>query len=282
MGRIACGYIARFELAVRARREPELWQRPVAVGDIAAKRGRILAATAPAERRGVRAGLPLTEALALCPQLELIAPDPAGVNAAGQEIRSALGKLSPAIDSDGLGAFFVTAEGLEQIHADEMVLARRLRAAFQDLGYDARIGMADRSLAAWVAARRSTGITRVEPGQDTQALADVRVGTLGLPPPVLERFDLLGIRTVASSPPCRPERSRHGFPKAPASNASAEAKSRSPGRPMRRSRSFRRRSRSISTRRLRIWSRSSSSSSRCSTSCCREWGNHAAPWRSCS
>jgi protein ImuB len=204
MGRIACGYIARFELAVRARREPGLWQRPVVIADIAAKRARILAATGPAEQHGVRVGLPVAEALALNPQLELIAPDPALVHAAEREIRSALGKLSPAIDTDGLGAFFVSAEGLQQIHADEMVLARRLRAAFQELGYDARIGVADRSLAAWVAARRSSGITRVEPGQDTQSLADVRVEALGLPPPVLERFDLLGIRTVgqlAALPP---------------------------------------------------------------------------------
>jgi protein ImuB len=196
MGRIACGFIARFELAIRARRDAQVWQRPVAIADLAVRGARVLSATEPAERRGVRPGLRLTEALALLPSLEVIPPDKQVLDAAEQEIRGALGKLSPALDSDGLGAFFVTADGLQQIHGDELILARRLRAAFQALGFDGRIGVADRSLAAWVAARRSAAITRVPPGQDAQALAGVKVEELGLPPPVLERFELLGIRTV--------------------------------------------------------------------------------------
>lgn len=196
MSRIACAYIARFELAVRARQEPELWARAVAIVDLAVKGSRLQTVTEVAEHHGVHAGQPLTQALALHPALEILAPDPEQVGHADQAIHEALGKLSYAIDADGFGAFFVRADRLEQIHENETVLARRLRAAFRALGYDARIGVADGSLAAWVAARRSTAITCVAPGDDALALADVRVDELGLPPPVLERFDLLGIRTV--------------------------------------------------------------------------------------
>jgi protein ImuB len=196
MSRIACGYIARFELAVRARQEPELWERAVAIADLSMKGSRLQAVTAVAEQHGVYVGQSLTQALAIHSSLEILAPDPEQLQRAEQELHEALGKLSYAIDSDGFGAFFVNADKLEQIHENENVLARRLRTAFRALGYDTRLGIADGSLAAWVAARRSAGITCVPPGEDAVVLADVSIQELGLPPPVLERFDLLGIRTV--------------------------------------------------------------------------------------
>ena len=52
MGRIACAFIPRFELALRARGQPDLWERPVAVVELAGGVNRVLAATPCAEASG--------------------------------------------------------------------------------------------------------------------------------------------------------------------------------------------------------------------------------------
>lgn len=204
MGRIACARIARFEMAVFARADPTLWRRVVAVAELASPRARVRALTPVAEQEGVRAGQTVSEALSLCPSLQLLAPDPDALEAARLAILKALSTLSPTLDSDGQGAFFLGMSGLAELHPDELVFAGKARALLHELGFQARVGVADRSLAAWVAARRATPLERVPPGDDLRVLSDVPVSELGLSASTLERLSLWGLRTLgqlAALPP---------------------------------------------------------------------------------
>src|SRR5215216_2131406 len=74
---IVCTLFPRFELAVAAGGREALAAGPVALAPEAGRDQLIGQASAAAETYGVRAGLRLGEALARCPSLRLVAPDPA-------------------------------------------------------------------------------------------------------------------------------------------------------------------------------------------------------------
>ena len=76
---IVCVLLPRFALAVAAGGREALAAGPVALAPEPGREQLIGEASAAAEAYGVRAGLRLGEALARCPTLRLVAPDPAGV-----------------------------------------------------------------------------------------------------------------------------------------------------------------------------------------------------------
>src|SRR5688500_5638286 len=102
MNRIACALVPRYELALRARAEPSLWTRPVAVADLTGP-GRLGVVSPGAEVLGIKPGQLAVSARARCPELDVLAPDPQLVTRAEEEILRALGMLSPQLDSDGRG-----------------------------------------------------------------------------------------------------------------------------------------------------------------------------------
>ena len=75
---IVCALIPRFALAVAAGGRDALAAGPVAVAPEPGRDQLIGEASAAAEAYGVRAGVRLGEALARCPILRLVPPDPAG------------------------------------------------------------------------------------------------------------------------------------------------------------------------------------------------------------
>ena len=112
--------------------------------------------SAAAEAYGVRAGLRLGEALARCPTLRLVAPDPAGVADAWERMIAALEGIGAAVESDHPGTAWFEERGLRGLHggtAESVITAARraLAAATQSgkargvvnqtfLGGDTRFG----------------------------------------------------------------------------------------------------------------------------------------------
>ena len=76
---VVCVLLPRFALSVAAGGRAELARGPVALAPEPGREPLIGEASAAAEALGVKAGLRLGEALARCPTLRLVAPDPAGV-----------------------------------------------------------------------------------------------------------------------------------------------------------------------------------------------------------
>src|SRR5256885_12584533 len=87
---VVCILPPRFELAVAAGGREALAAGPVALAPEIGREPLIGEASAAAEAYGVRAGLRLGEALARCPTLKLVSPDPAGVADAWEPIVGAL------------------------------------------------------------------------------------------------------------------------------------------------------------------------------------------------
>ena len=148
---IACLSIPGFELKAALRRSPALELRPAALAPEPVGEPVVGAVTAAAEAAGVRAGMRLGEALATCPRLVLVEPDPAAAEQAWEEILRALEDNGFAVEPAALGTGYFETRGLERLYGGlEPALQRALAAVGSS--WDARIGAAGRRFAALAAA----------------------------------------------------------------------------------------------------------------------------------
>jgi protein ImuB len=198
---VVCVLLPRFELAVAAGGREALAEGPLALAPETGREQLIGEASAAAEAFGVRAGLRLGEALARCPTLRLVAPDPAGVADEWDRLLGALEGIGAAVEPGRPGTAWFDAAGLRTIHGGrvEDVIAAARRA----LGTPARIGAAPSRFAALAAASRARA-RRAElapegPGRLAAYLAPLPVSLLAarpqtaVLPDLLERF---GVRTL--------------------------------------------------------------------------------------
>jgi protein ImuB len=198
---IVCIQLPRFELAVAAGGREALAAGPVALAPPPGREQLIGEPSAAAETFGVRAGMRLGEALARCPVLRLIAPDPAGVADEWDRLLAALEGIGAAVEPGRPGVAWFAAQGLRNLHGGsvEGVIA----AARRSLRTPARIGAAPSRFAALAAAVRARPRrAEIGPAQPERLAAYLapqsvwllqgRAETAALPVP-LER---LGVRTL--------------------------------------------------------------------------------------
>lgn len=198
MDRTVCAFIPRFELAIRARGEPGLWERPVAVAELAKGSPRVHSATPLAEQRGILPGLPTSQARALCPELEIWAPNPQSVVQVDREILTSLAELSPLLDSDAHGAFFLSLEGMGALVHSERDFARKVQGTLRKQGFQSAVAVAEKPFVAWVMARKAKSIVTIPAGTEADSLSQISVGELGFPEPALDLLRLLGVRTAGA------------------------------------------------------------------------------------
>ena len=164
--------------------------------------------SARAEAFGVVRGMRLGEALARCPPLRLVPPDPEGARSLWGAVLDRLENLGAEVESDRAGMAFFEAAGLHGIHGGG--LDGVLAAARRTLGRSARLGAAPSRFAALAAAQqarpRRAPRGGAPPGAVVVAERGVREFLAPLPagllrsrpelqalPEVLER---LGVRTL--------------------------------------------------------------------------------------
>ena len=198
---IVCAQIPRFELAIAAGGREALASGPVALAPEAGREQLIGQASAAAEAYGVRAGLRLGEALARCPTLRLVPPDPAGVADEWERLLARLEDIGAAVEPGRPGLAWFDAQGLRTLHGGN--LEGVVAAARRALATPVRIGAAPSRFAA-LAASSAARARRAELAPSGAAalrayLAPLPVALLGVReetaalPPVLERF---GVRTL--------------------------------------------------------------------------------------
>jgi protein ImuB len=148
---IACLSIPGFELKAALRKAPSLALRPAALSPEPVGEPLLGPVTAAAEAAGVRAGMRLGEALATCPQLVLVEPDPAAAEQAWEEIVRALEDAGFSVESGALGIAYFETRGVERLYGGLDAALQRALAAV-GTAWDGRIGAADRRFAALAAA----------------------------------------------------------------------------------------------------------------------------------
>jgi protein ImuB len=147
---VAAVLIPRF--ALQAASPTGLGEAPAALAP-APGGAPLLGETSPAaEARGVHAGMGLGEALARCPELRLVAPDPARAAALWEASLCRLEGIGAAVESERAGAAFFAVEGLCGLYGGEV--ADVLATARAAIGVPVQIAAAPARLAAALAAGR--------------------------------------------------------------------------------------------------------------------------------
>ncbi len=118
---IVCVLLDRFELAVAAGGRAGLLGEPAALAPEPGHELLLGAVSQAAEAFGIHAGMRMGEALARCPRLTLVAPDPMGVAEAWESALVRLESLGAQVESLRPGEACFDARGLERLHAGRVV-----------------------------------------------------------------------------------------------------------------------------------------------------------------
>jgi len=165
MSLVVCIFVARFQLTVAAGTRAGLLQAPAALAPEPGGAQQVGEVSPAAEAFGVHEGMRLGEALARCPRLMLVPPDPAGVADSWERLLVRLESIGSAVEPERPGLVCFDASGLLRLHGGlDGVLAASRRA----LRTPARFGVASSRFAAVAAASRAR-VRRAEivPGAST-------------------------------------------------------------------------------------------------------------------
>jgi protein ImuB len=163
---VVCILLPRFELAVAAGGREALAAGPLALAPEIGREPLVGETSAAAEAYGVRAGLRLGEALARCPTLRLVAPDPAGVADAWERMIAALEGIGAAVESDHPGTAWFEERGLRGLHggsAESVITAARRALAAATQEGKARGVASPSALGAGAETRLGGGVAPVPP-----------------------------------------------------------------------------------------------------------------------
>jgi protein ImuB len=135
------------------RAEPQLAEQPLAV--VAEVRGALMLASldAAAEAAGLRRGMALGDARAVCPGLVTRPEDPRQAAGFLAALRRWAGRFSPWVAEDGPEALALDVTGCTHLFGGEAAMLARVEAEAVGFGLSLGVGLADTLGAAWAVAR---------------------------------------------------------------------------------------------------------------------------------
>lgn len=202
---IVCALLPRFALTTAVGDRSELLQAPTVLAPEPGGAQQVGEVSLAAEAFGIHPGMRLGEALARCPRLVLVPPDPAGVADRWERLLVRLESVGAAVEPERPGLVCFDARGLLRLHGGvDGVLA----AVRHSLRVPARLGVAPSRFAAVAAASKARSrrpeIVECKPGAEGRArarayLSPLPVALLRERPSLAElpvALERLGIRTL--------------------------------------------------------------------------------------
>lgn len=182
---VGSALIPRFSLLAAIGDRREMLTEPAALAPQHGREQSVGEVSGAAEAFGIRAGMPVAEALGRCPRLALISPDPGRTAGEWERIVRGLEGIGAAVESDCAGEAFFAVDGLRSIWGPrrEDVLVRAARA----IGRPVRIAGASTRFCAYAAASTTVPRRRRRPplvigaGREREFLAPLPVSLLGGP-----------------------------------------------------------------------------------------------------
>ncbi len=194
---VACILVPGFELRAALRARPSLVLRPAALAPVEGEEPLIGPVTAAADAKGVKPGMRMGEALATCPELVLVEPDPAAAEQAWEEIVRRLEDCGFSVESAELGCAFFETRGVERLYGGVEAAMKRALAAVGS-AWDPRAGAAGRRFAALAAANvaRPGQVLIVADERTREFLAPLPLALLPLAGQRRRELGELGVRSV--------------------------------------------------------------------------------------
>lgn len=197
--RIACISLPLFPLAARLRSEPELAREALVVVEGNGNAARVIAGNRLARSAGIKPGLTLPQARALCPKLVARSRDEECENAAREALLEVAERFSPRVEDAGEGTAFLDINGIERhfrSESPELDLGRSLIAAAEAEGLPARVGIASSKLASRIAAGLPDSPVVVPAGQEADFLAPLPLTRLSPEVGLAETLERWGVRSI--------------------------------------------------------------------------------------
>ncbi|MFI7483026.1 DNA polymerase IV [Kocuria sp. M1R5S2] len=188
-----------FYVGVELLASPHLRGRPVVVA-AAGNRSVVLSASYEARAYGVRSGMPLARARAMCPRAVLLEPHRGAYDAYSRRVMEMFWEITDRVEQISVDEAFLDVGGAVRRLGPPVRIARRLRARVQgELGLTASVGIGVNKTVAKIASTRSKpdGLLLVQPEDTVAFLAELPVSALwGVGARTAEALVGAGLRTV--------------------------------------------------------------------------------------
>jgi nucleotidyltransferase/DNA polymerase involved in DNA repair len=194
---LACLLVPGFELRAALRSHPRLALAPAALAPPAGTEQLVGAVTAAAAAAGVQPGMRMGEALATCPGLVLVEPDPAAVEQEWERMLRRLEDAGFAVEPEEPGVVYIDTRGVERLYGGVgAALERALVSA--GAAWDPRAGAGQRRFAALAAASvaRPGQALIVEGEAERDFLAPLPLTLLPLPSDRYAELEGLGVQRL--------------------------------------------------------------------------------------
>jgi DNA polymerase-4 len=191
-----------FFVEVCRRHHPELRDvQLLVVGGRRDQRGVVQSASYPARRFGVRSGMPIAQAVRLCPEATFFQGSFAHYREASHEVSAVLANYSPTVVMASLDEAYLDFTGTELLHPVSLLpVAESIRNRVkQDAGLDCSIGIGPNRMVAKLAsdAAKPRGLMEVRPGWESGFVAGLELRALpGIGPKSADRLAKLGLTLV--------------------------------------------------------------------------------------
>lgn len=191
-----------FFVEVCRQRNPELRGIDLlVVGGRRESRGVVQSASYGARKFGVRAGLPIARAVALCPDATFFKGEFAWYRDASRQVRSILERFAPTVVMSGLDEGYLDFTGTERLHPVSLLpVAHSIRDTVrQEAGLDVSIGIGPNRMVAKLAsdAAKPRGVMEVRTGWEEGFLAGLPLRAMpGIGPATAKRLAALGLDDV--------------------------------------------------------------------------------------
>ena len=179
-------------------RQPELKLVPFVFAITEHNRKIITAANSLAESQGIKAGMPVADARAMIPELQVLDEKP---NRAEQLLK-ALGKwcirYTPIVTLDLPEGLILDITGCAHLWGGERAYLKEIVTRLTNSGYDVRAAIADTIGTAWAISRFGRITPIIDSGTQAPALLPLPAAALRLESAVLARLQKLGLYTIGS------------------------------------------------------------------------------------
>jgi len=192
-----------FFVEVCRRHNPELRDAELlVVGGRRESRGVVQSASYGARKFGVRSGMPIAQAVRLCPGATFFQGDFAHYKEASRQVREVLARLAPAAVMASLDEAYLDFTGTERLYPVSLLpVAERLRQEIsRETGLDSSIGIGPNRMIAKIASdyAKPRGICEVRSGWEEGFVAGLELRALpGIGPKTSARLQQVGLTDVA-------------------------------------------------------------------------------------
>jgi len=194
-----------FFASVEQKLNPSLIGKPILVGRVdpqgrSVPRGVIATCSYEARAFGCHSGMPLFQALKLCPQSIVVGGHYEEYIKASRQVFSICARYAPKVQQIGIDEAFLDFSHTELIYPNLVAIAKKIQSEIKkEVGITASIGLAATRVVAKVASdfKKPNGLTYIEKGQEKRFLAPLPIKDLpGIGVKMEIYFHNLGIQTL--------------------------------------------------------------------------------------